>query len=75
VLAGSARDPQRSNGTCNAYSALRVPIRGYQFSTRCGADGSARDLGSRGRRFETCHRDQTSVRLGVAVAQWKSRGP
>lgn len=32
---------------------------GSQFtSSRCGADGSARDLGSRGRRFETCHRDQ-----------------
>ena len=31
----------------------RVPV-----SSRCGADGSARDLGSRGRRFETCHRDQ-----------------
>ena len=27
-------------------------------SARCGAEGSARDLGSRGRRFETCHRDQ-----------------
>ncbi len=26
--------------------------------TRCGAAGSARDLGSRGRRFEPCHRDQ-----------------
>ena len=32
---------------------------GSQFTlSRCGADGSARDLGSRGRRFETCHRDQ-----------------
>ena len=47
----------------------RVPV-----SARCGAEGSARDLGSRGCRFETCHRDQTSVRLGVAVAQWQSRG-
>ena len=50
------------------------PSAGTNSSARCGADGSARDLGSRGRRFETCHRDQTSVRLGVAVAQWKSRG-
>ena len=33
-------------------------------SSRCGADGSARDLGSRGRRFETCHRDQTTRALG-----------
>jgi hypothetical protein len=31
VLAGFARDPQGSNGTCNARSALRVPTRGYQF--------------------------------------------
>ena len=44
------------------------PRRGASHSSRCGADGSARDLGSRGRRFETCHRDQTVVRLGVAVA-------
>ena len=42
--------------------------------SRCGAVGSARDLGSRGRRFEPCHRDQTSVCLGVAVAGWQSRG-
>jgi hypothetical protein len=41
-----------------------VPTRGYQFSSRCGADGSARDLGSRGRRFETCHRDQIVRALG-----------
>lgn len=44
------------------------------MSARCGADGSARDSGSRGRRFETCHRDQQFVCLGVAVAQRKSRG-
>lgn len=37
----------------------RVPV-----SARCGADGSARDLGSRGRRFETCHRDQIVRALG-----------
>ena len=37
----------------------QVPV-----SSRCGADGSARDLGSRGRRFETCHRDQTVRALG-----------
>ena len=33
-------------------------------SSRCGADGSARDLGSRGRSFETCHRDQITGALG-----------
>lgn len=43
-------------------------------SPRCGADGSARASGAWGRRFETCRRDQTDVRLGVAVAQWQSRG-
>ena len=37
----------------------RVPV-----SARCGAGGSARDLGSRGRRFETCHRDQIVRALG-----------
>lgn len=37
---------------------------GYQLLARCGADGSARDLGSRGRRFETCHRDQTVRAFG-----------
>ena len=37
----------------------RVPV-----SSRSGAHGSARDLGSRGRRFETCHRDQIVRALG-----------
>ena len=41
----------------------------------CGAAGSARDSGSRGRRFDPCRGDQTNVRLGVAVAQRQSRGP
>jgi hypothetical protein len=29
--------------------------------SRCGAAGSARVSGARGRRFETCHRDQSSI--------------
>ena len=59
-------------------SAVRIghetPGFDQPVSSRCGAVGSVRDLGSRGRRFEPCHRDQTSVCLGVAVAQWQSRG-
>ena len=45
-------------------------------SSRCSAAGSARALGARGRRFEPCRRDQIDrhVCLGVAVAQWQSRG-
>ena len=43
-------------------------------SSRCGAVGSARASGAWGRRFEACHRDQSDVRLGVAVAQRQSRG-
>jgi hypothetical protein len=48
------------------------PLAGTR-QARCSAEGSARDSGSRGRRFEACHRDQF-VRFGVTVAQWKSRG-
>ena len=43
-------------------------------SSRCSAVGSARASGAWGRRFEACHRDQSDVRLGVAVAQRQSRG-
>ena len=43
-------------------------------SSRCGAVGSARASGAWGRRFDACHRDQSDVRLGVAVAQRQSRG-
>ena len=31
MLAGFARDPYRSNGTCNALGALRVPTRENQI--------------------------------------------
>jgi hypothetical protein len=77
-------DGQKSVGLRSRRSHVRVVHEvpttgawqiGSRFQSRCSADGSARDLGSRGRRFETCHRDQTRLRLGVAVAQWQSRGP
>lgn len=58
--------------SCLVDSAVRVPAcragsRGFESrtrrqqqdsSSRCGAVGSARASGARGRRFEACHRDQ-----------------
>jgi hypothetical protein len=68
----------RARGTNNfpiaqwvARLAVNQEVRGSRprrgassISSRCGADGSARDLGSRGRRFKPCHRDQTVRALG-----------
>jgi hypothetical protein len=51
------------------------PARTTNNTTRCGAAGSARVSGTRGRPFDPDHRDQScDVRSGVAVAQWQSRG-
>lgn len=77
-ILGLVSSADQSSRLLPGRSAVRIGHETPGFDqpvfSRCGAVGRARDLGSRGRRFEPCHRDQASVCLGVAVAQRKSRG-